>query len=71
MWTDNPVLDAERAQIDLRKPIGICDHCGRPVYSDDDIQWEDETGYWLQGEGIWLHEQCVMPYAREHWKENR
>ena len=65
MWDLAMELDAQK------QPDGICEHCGMPVYNWE-YDWDYEQGYWLEGEGIWLHEgECLRQFAKEHWRPNR
>ena len=67
MFSDNPVLDAEKEQMRGIKPVGICEQCGRPVYYYEHIEWEEDAGYKIPFEGIYLHDDCLKKYARKNW----
>lgn len=68
MFTDNPVVDAERwANREEPRPVlGECPECHEPVYGECDGYYADDA-YEIDGEVI--HEDCLIPYLkREGYK---
>ena len=60
-YSDDPVRDAERYYASQSEPeeIGRCEHCGEPIYANED--------YYEIGDEL-LHEDCLSEWAEKFAK---
>lgn len=65
--SDDPVADAERHYYDDRRSIGRCEYCGEAIYGPYDSDYEDDMPFCPEP-NMYLHERCIMDYAKENWK---
>lgn len=64
--TDDPAADADRYYEDKRKPIGRCEYCNESVFSPEEAE-DDERPYEIEP-NLFLHECCIMGYAKDNWR---
>ena len=59
MRTNDPIWDAERAQIDNRIPIATCEFCNGNIYGEDATHYADT--FYYNGD-IYCCENCEREF---------
>lgn len=63
---DDPVRDAEIAQIDTRPRRFTCDQCGEPIRGADSGHYGDD---FFEFKDVCVHLDCLSEWTRQFIKE--